>query len=239
MANLVLLKELLPAEYKVMGTPSRVLVLSPFKTPFGYLEAVVEETPKGYVVENTDLPYQMELIGLEHILRRFRDFTMLPVKLEEGKIFVEVEKQNGMKDLIVLAKTVDTFIKDLYDFIQGLLRLREVRELIGGVEALIFKFEELKEKEKEKIREKAEKLKYEIVDLYDELKGLVVEIENHLKAGKVSEADKLLHEALTKLGYLDHLRDEYKKITGKEIYSFHADVLRNTLFSLKEQIEGS
>jgi len=239
MANLLLLKELLPEEYKVLGTPTRVLVLSPFKTPFGYLEAVVEEQKDHFEVENTDIPYQMELVGLEKSLSRFKDFTMLPVQIEDGRIVLKVPKENNMKDLILLAKNVDSFIKDLYDFIQGLLRIREVRETLGGVEALIFKFEELKEDQKQKLIRKAEKLKYEIIDLYDEIKSRLVELENLVKRGKFAQADRLLHEALKKLGMLDHLRKEYEDITGKKIYEFHTEVLRNALFQLQEKIEGS
>ena len=222
-----------------MGTPSRVLILSPFKTPFGYIEAVVEELSDHFEVENTDISYQMELVGLEKSLRRFKDFTMLPVRIEEGRIVLKVPKENNMKDLILLAKNVDSFIKDLYDFIQGLVRIREVREILGGVEALILKFEELKNVEKQKLFKKAEKLKYEIIDLYDEIKSQLVELENLVKRKKFAEADRLLHEALKKLGTLDHLRKEYEDITGKKIYEFHAEVLRNTLFQLREKIEGS
>ena len=237
MANLLLLKNLLPDLYKVIGTPSRILIISPFKTPFGYIEAVVEEGDTTYIIENNDIPNQLELLGLDFALRRIRDFSMLPVKVEDMKILVEVPKENNHKDLITLAKYVDSFIKDLYDFVKNLMQLPEVKNRVGGVDSLIFKFEKLKEQEREKLKEKAERLKFEIVDLYDEIKSLLVEIERDIKGRKYIEANKKINEAIRKLGKLDSLRAEYKRITGKDFYSFYADILRSTLFGLKEEIE--
>jgi len=238
MANLLLLKDLLPDLYKVIGTPSRVLVISPFKTPFGYLEAVVEDNGSSFLVENEELPSQFELIGLFGALRRLRDFSFLPLKVERERIYFELPKEGNTQDLIKLAKAVDSFIKDLYDFIRNLLQMQEVRRKVGGVDALIFRFEKLKEYERERLHEKAQKLKFEINEIYDEIKALLVQIEDLVKRKQYAEADKLLKEALNKLGKMDHLREEYKRITGEDIYSFHTDVLRSTLFSLKEEIEG-
>lgn len=238
MANLLLLKNLLPDLYKVMGTPSRVLVISPFKTPFGYLEAVVEDDGDRFVIENDALPGQFEMLEIYDVLKRVRDFSLLPIKVEGERLYVEVPKEGNHKDLITLAKTVDTFIKDLYDFVRNILHLEEVKRKLGGVDALIFRLEKLKEEEKAKRKERAEKLKFEIIDLYAEIKNLLVEIEELAKAGKYLEADKSLNEAIQKLGILDHLREEYKKLTGEEIYKFHTEVLRNTLFALKEELEG-
>jgi len=237
MANLLLLKNLLPDLYKVMGTPSRVLVISPFKTPFGYLEAIVEEEGNRYVIENDALPGQFELLNLEDALKRVKDFSLLPIKIDEGKIYVEIPKEGNHHDLIKLAKSIDSFIKDLYDFIRNILYMEEVKRKLGGVDALIFRFESLKEEEKEKRKEKAEKLRFEIIDLYSEIKNLLVEIEKLVQSGKYVEADEKLNEAIQKLGLLDHLRDEYRKLTGKNIYEFHTEVLRNNLFALKEEIK--
>ncbi len=238
MANLLLLKDLLPDLYKVIGTPSRVLVISPFKTPFGYLEAVVEDNGNSFVVENEELPSQFELIGLSGALRRLKDFSFLPLQVEQERIYFELPKEGNTQDLIKLAKAVDSFIKDLYDFIRNLLQMQEVRRKVGGVDALIFRFEQLKEYERERLQEKAQKLKFEINDLYDEIKALLVKIEDLIKRKKYAEADRLIRVAINKLGKMDHLREEYKRITGEDIYSFHTDVLRSTLFALKEEIEG-
>lgn len=238
MANLLLLKDLLPDLYKVIGTPSRVLVISPFKTPFGYLEAVVEDNGNSFVVENEELPSQFELIGLSGALRRLKDFSFLPLQVEQERIYFELPKEGNTQDLIKLAKAVDSFIKDLYDFIRNLLQMQEVRRKVGGVDALIFRFEQLKEYERERLQEKAQKLKFEINDLYDEIKALLVKIEDLIKRKKYAEADRLIRVAINKLGKMDHLREEYKRITGEDIYSFHTDVLRGTLFALKEEIEG-
>jgi len=238
MANLLLLKDLLPDLYKVIGTPSRVLIISPFKTPFGYLEAVVEDKGKSFVVENEELPSQFELIGLTGGMRRLKDFSFLPLKVDQERIYFEIPKEGNTQDLIRLAKAVDSFIKDLYDFIRNLLQMQEVRRRVGGVDALIFRFEKLKEYERERLQERAEKLKFEINELYDDIKALLVKIEDLIKRKKYAEADKLLREAIRLLGKMDHLREEYKRITGEDIYSFHTDVLRSTLFALKEEIEG-
>jgi uncharacterized protein YbcI len=237
MANLLLLKNLLPDLYRVMGTPSRVLIISPFKTPFGYLEAIVEEEGNAFVIENTELYSQFELLGIVDALRRVKDFSMLPIKIEENRIYTEIPKEGNNKDLITLAKAVDAFLKDLYDFTRNIVQLEEVRKKLGGVDTLVFRFENLKKLEKEKLQERAKQLKYEIIDLYDEIKSLLVAIERDLQNQKYSEAEKKLQTAIHKLGILDHLREEYKKITGKEFYKFHVDVLRNTLFGLKEQLE--
>lgn len=237
MANLLLLKNLLPDLYKVMGTPSRVLIISPFKTPFGYLEAIVEEDNDKFIIENDALPGQFELLDLSNILKRIKDFSLLPIKVENEKIFVEIPKEGNHYDLIKLAKTVDSFIKDLYDFIRNILYIEEVKRKLGGIDALIFRLESLKEEEKEKKMEKAEKLKFEIIDLYSEIKNLLVDIEKLIQSGNYLEADKKLNEAIQKLGLLDHLRDEYKKLTGKSIYEFHTEVLRSNLFALKEEIK--
>jgi len=181
----------------------------------------------------------LELLGLDFALKRLKDFTMLPIKFKEMKIYVEVPKENNHKDLITLAKYVDSFVKDLYDFVKNLMQLPEVRNKVGGVDSLIFKFEKLKEEEIEKRKEKAEKLKFEIVDLYDEVKDLLMEIEKDMKNGRYIEASTKLNEAIRKLGLLDSLRLEYKKLTGKDFYSFYADILRSTLFALKEELEKS
>ena len=239
MANLLLLKNLLPDLYKVMGTPSRVLIISPFKTPFGYLEAIVEEEDKKFVIENTELYSQFELIGIADSLKRVKDFSMLPIKVEENRIYTEIPKEGNNKDLITLAKAVDAFLKDLYDFTRNIVQMEEVKRKLGGVDTLVFRFESLKELEKQKLREKAKQLKYEIIDLYDEIKSLLVAIERDLQNQKYSAAEKKLQTAIHKLVLLEHLREEYKKITGKEFYKFHIEVLRNTLFGLKEQLELS
>ena len=237
MANLLLLKDLLPDVYKVLGTPSRVLIISPFKTPFGYIEAVVEEQSDKYVIENQDFPNHFELLGVEKVLKRLKDFSMLPVKFEDFKIYIEVPKENGYKDLITLAKYVDAFIKDLYDFLKNLTQLEEVKRKIGGVDALLFKFEEIKGKQREKLKEKAKQLEYEISELYGEIKDLVIEIDKLIEGHRYIDADQKLQEAIRKLGYMDSLRNEYKKITGKEYYSFYSDILRSTLFELQERLE--
>ena len=239
MANLLLLKNLLPDLYRVMGTPSRVLIISPFKTPFGYLEAIVEESEKSFVIENTELYSQFELLGISEALKRVKDFSMLPLKIEENRIYTEVPKEGNNKDLINLAKAVDTFLKDLYDFTRNMIQLEEVKKKLGGIDTLVFRFESLKEEEKKKLHERAKQLKYDIIDLYDEIKGLLIAIERDLQNKNYTPAEKKLQTAIHKLGILDQLRDEYKSITGKEFYKFHVDVLRNTLFGLKEQLELS
>ncbi|RTZ58030.1 MAG: hypothetical protein DSZ31_06710 [Gammaproteobacteria bacterium] len=239
MANLLLLKNLLPDLYKVMGTPSRVLVISPFKTPFGFLEAVVEERENSFIVENTELYSQFELLELAEVLKRVKDFSMLPIKIEENSIYTEVPKEGNNKDLINLAKAVDTFLKDLYDFTRNMVQLEEVKKKLGGIDTLVFRFESLKEEEKKKLQERAEQLKYDIIDLYDEIKSLLIAIERDLQGKNYHSAEEKLRNAIHKLGILDHLRDEYKRITGKEFYNFHVEVLRNTLFGLKEQLELS
>jgi len=243
MANLILLRNLLPDMYKVMGTPSKVLIISPFKTPFGYLEAIVEETEKGFVIYNTDIPSEFIFLGFDNLIKRFRDFTVLPVKIDtdpnDPRIWIEVESEGTNKDLITLAKTVDEFIRDLNDFIRSMIKFEEVKRKLGTVDLLLFKFAELKEKQKEKLKEKAEKIRYEIVDLYDQIKAMVLAIEESMKKGKYSQAAKLTDEAIALLGKLDHLRGEYKRLTGKDFYGFHSEVLRNTLFELKEKLESS
>ena len=237
MANLILLKNLLPEPYKVVGTPSRVLVISPFKTPFGYIEAVVEDRGDKYVIENNDIPNHLEFLGLHFALKRLKDFSMLRVNVNDLKISVEVPKGNNQQDLIKLAKYTDAFIKDIYDFIKNILHLPEVKKKVGGIDSLIFKFEKLKEKEKEKLKEKAERMKFEIVELYDEIKNLLVEAEKDIKKKRYMEADDKINEAIKKLGLMDNLRNEYKRITGKDFYSFYADTLRSTLFTLRDELE--
>jgi len=239
MANLLLLKNLLPEFYKVMGTPSRVLIISPFKTPFGYLEAIVEENKNFFIVENTELYNQFKLFGISEALKRVKDFSMLSLKLVGNKIYTELPKEGNNKDLINLAKVVDTFLKDLYDFTRNIIQLEEVKKKLGGIDTLVFRFESLKEEEKKKLQEKAEQLKYDILDLYDEIKGLLIAIERDLQNKDYTYAEEKLKTAIHKLGILDLLREEYKRITGKEFYKFHADVLRSALFGLKEQLELS
>ena len=138
-----------------------------------------------------------------------------------------------------MAKAVDTFLKDLYDFTRNMVQLEEVKKKLGGIDTLVFRFESLKEEEKKKLQEKAEQLKYDIIDLYDEIKSLLIAIERDLQGKNYHSAEEKLRNAIHKLGILDHLRDEYKRITGKEFYNFHVEVLRNTLFGLKEQLELS
>jgi len=237
MANLLLLKDLLPEEYKVLGTPSKVLIISPFKTPFGYLEAIVEDFDNYFEISNTDIPYQFELLGFANVLKKLKDFSSLPIKIDSERIIVKLEKQDNLLDLIKLAKAVDSFIKDLYDFVQNISRYPEIRSKLGVVEHLIFKFEELKKQQQMELKQKAKELKAEIVDTYTDLKSLVHTIDVLITKKKYQEAHKYLQEALEKLAVLDRLREEYRKITGKNIYSFHTDLLRSYIFQVKEMLE--
>ena len=237
MANLLLLKDLLPEEYKVLGTPSKVLIISPFKTPFGYLEAIVEDSDNYFEISNTDIPYQFELLGFSNLLRKLKDFSSLPLEIDNERIIVKIIKENNLLDLIKLAKAVDSFIKDLYDFLQNISRHPEIRNKLGAVEHLIFKFEELKKQKQMELKQKAKELKAEIVDTYTDLKSIVHTIDVLIGKKKYQEAHKYLQEAVEKLSILDRLREEYRKITGKSIYSFHTDLLRSYIFQVKEMLE--
>jgi len=146
MANLMLLKNLLPAEYRVIGTPQKVLVISPFKTFFGFIEVSVEDAGKKYVIMNQDIPYQFKLLGFEGVLRRIKDFSTYPVRINEDSLVVEIPHNEKDADLIQLAKTVDGFIKDLYDFVNNLTSIESVKQRLGAVAVASFKLKKLKEK---------------------------------------------------------------------------------------------
>jgi hypothetical protein len=237
MTNLLLLKTLLPAEYRVIGTPQKVLVISPFKTFFGFIEVAVEDEGNKYVIINQDIPYQFKLLGFESVLRRIKDFTTYPVKIQEDSLVVEVPHNEKDTDLIQLAKTVDGFIKDLYDFVNNLTSIESVKQRLGAVAVASFKLKKLKEKQLQKLENEAEKIKAQMVELYEDIKADLLVLEALIKKRKYEEANNLLSETLKKLGKLEALKDKYKAIKGEDFYEFQINMLRDALFSLEEKLK--
>jgi hypothetical protein len=236
--NLLLLKQLLPTEYKVLGVPKRVLVISPFKTAFGYVDATITDLGDKYMIENNDIAYKFQIMNLGISLEFMKDFSSLPLKFEKDRVYFYVPKEGSEKDLINLAKAVDTFIKDMYDFLRNILSFPEVRQKVGGIVTFLFKFEEYKKKQREKLKKAAEKIRLDIVDIFEDIKSLLLMASNLLRKGEYEKAKKVLDEAIHKLALFDHLRHEYWKITKKPIYEFHANILRSTILDLKKQLEN-
>jgi len=237
MANLLLLKSLLPPEYKIIGTPQKVLVISPFKTLFGFVEVSVEDEGTKYIISTQDIVYQLKLLGFEGILRRIKDFSPYPIKINEDNLEIEVPHNDKDSDLIDLAKIVDGFIKDLYDFISNLTSFESVKQKLGAVAVASFKLKKLKEEKLRSLESEAEKIKAQIVELYENVKTDLLILDNLLKKKKFEKAREVLSEALKKLGKLEALRDKYKAIKRDKFYEFQIEMLRNALFSLEEQLK--
>jgi hypothetical protein len=233
MANLLLLRELLPVEYQVEGSPHSVIVHSPFKTPLGQVEVKVKDEGDKFIVENDDLAYKAQVTESKFSLKRFKDFTELPVKFDESRIYVEVPKENKPTDLIKLAKTVDSFLKDLYDYSRQLSVLPEIQEKLGGLEGYFLQQERMKQIEKKIKKRQAGQIKADITMLYEELKNLVAEANRMAKTNNIDRAQELLMEIKDKQRELQRLLREYEDATGKKIFGFQMQALQNSI----EQLE--
>ncbi len=230
---MLLLRELLPVEYQVEGSPHSVIVHSPFKTPLGQVEVKVKDEGDKFIVENDDLAYKAQVTESKFSLKRFKDFTELPVKFDESRIYVEVPKENKPTDLIKLAKTVDSFLKDLYDYSRQLSVLPEIQEKLGGLEGYFLQQERMKQIEKKIKKRQAGQIKADITMLYEELKNLVAEANRMAKTNNIDRAQELLMEIKDKQRELQRLLREYEDATGKKIFGFQMQALQNSI----EQLE--
>ncbi|NPA14614.1 MAG: hypothetical protein GXN97_05465 [Aquificae bacterium] len=238
MANLLLLRELLPVEYQVEGSPHSVIVHSPFKTPLGQVEVKVKDEGDKFIVENDDLAYKAQVMGTKFNLKRFKDFTELPVKFEENRIYVEVSKENKPTDLIKLAKTVDSLLKDIYDFSRSLSIIPDIQENVGGLEGYFLQQERMKQIEKKIRKRQAGQIKADITMLYDTVKRLVEEANRALKSNNLDRAQELLMEIRDKERELQKLLREYEEATGKKIFGFQMEILRNSIAQLETALDS-
>jgi hypothetical protein len=238
MANLLLLRELLPVEYQVEGSPHSVIVHSPFKTPLGQVEVKVKDEGDKFVVENDDLAYKAQVTESKFSLKRFKDFTELPVKFEESRIFVEIPKENKPTDLIKLAKTVDSFLKDLYDYSRQLSVIPEIQEKLGGLEGYFLQQERMKKLEKRIKKQQAGQIKAKITFLYEELKNLVSEANRIAKSNNLERAQELLAEIKDKQRELQRLLREYEEATGKKLFGFQMKALQNAIEQLEVVLDS-
>ncbi|GEM_PF-2121776 len=238
MANLLLLRELLPVEYQVEGSAQSVIIHSPFKTPLGQVEVKVKDEGDKFIVENDDLAYKAQVMGTKFNLKRFKDFTELPVKFEENRIYVEVSKENKPTDLIKLAKTVDTLLKDIYDFSRSLSIIPDIQENVGGLEGYFLQQERMKQIEKKIRKRQAGQIKADITMLYDEVKRLVEEANRALKSNNLDRAQELLMEIKDKERELQKLLREYEEATGKKIFGFQMEILRNSIAQLETALNS-
>ena len=89
----------------------------------------------------------------------------------------------------------------------------------------------------QKLENEAEKIKAQMVELYEDIKTDLLVLDALIKKRKYEEANRALSEALKKLGTLEALKDKYKAIKGEAFYEFQINMLRDALFSLEEQLK--
>jgi len=237
MANLLLLKDLLPPEYKILGRPAKIIIVSPFKTPLGFIELVAEDKGNVIEIENNDIPYQLELLGIKFLLKKFPKYTSLPVKVEKNKIYLEFGNTKSSKDFIKLAQVIDNFAKDLHEFIQTLVRFPEVRALLTGTNRFVVAMENLKKLKENEKEKKIKSLKAQIVDTYQLVKETLNDIDKDIKNQRFSDAKRKLDTAMKQISFLDDLRQQYKEMTGNDIYEFHSDVIKQTIIKLRKNTQ--